>query len=143
MTAVFVKKFVEFNYEGFIGINKQGVTNTFGTLYTTSGNYIKYDYRKGSKADKQGKILDSHWDQISFLFDSTTGLVKTVSLLARKDVWFTPEEMTEYLSHKYHYNEKESTSEIKAFTNNEKLEEATVGITWDTTNGLLSFENVD
>ena len=140
---VFVKKFVEFNYEDFIGINKQGVTNTFGTLYTTSGNKIKYDYRKGSKADRQGKILDSHWDQISFLFDSTTGLVKTVSLLARKDVWFTPEEMTEYLSHKYHYNEKESTSEIKAFTNNEKLEEATVGITWDTTNGLLSFENVD
>ena len=140
---VFVKKFVEFNYEGFIGINKQGVTNTFGTLYTTSGNYIKYDYRKGSKADMQGKILDSHWDQISFLFDSTTGLVKTVSLLARKDVWFTPEEMTEYLSYKYHYNEKESTSETKAFTNNEKLEEATVGITWDTTNGLLSFKNVD
>ncbi len=140
---VFVKKFVEFNYEDFVGVNKQGVTNTFGTLYTTSGNTIKYDYRKGSKADKQGEILDSHWDQISFLFDSTSGLAKTVSLLARKDVWFTAEEMTEYLSHKYHDNEKGSTGDLKAFTNNETLEEATVGITWDTTNGLLSFEKVD
>lgn len=140
---IFVKKFVEFNYEDYVGVNKQVVTNTFGTLYTTSGNTIKYDYRKGSKADKQGKILDSHWDQISFLFDSTTGLVKTVSLLARKDVWFTPEEMTEYLSRKYHYNEKESSSNLKAFTNNETLEEATVGITWETTDGLLSFEHID
>lgn len=140
---IFVKKFVEFNYEDYVGVNKQVVTTTFGTLYTTSGNTIKYDYRKGSKADKQGKILDSHWDQISFLFDSTTGLVKTVSLLARKDVWFTSEEMTEYLSQKYHYNEKESSSNLKAFTNDETLEEATVGISWDTTNGLLSFENID
>lgn len=140
---VFVKKFVEFNYEDFVGINKQGVTNTFGTLYTTSGNYIEYDYRKGSKADKQGKILDSHWNQISFLFDSKTSLVKTVSLLARKDVWFTPEEMTEYLSQKYHYNEKGSTNDVKAFTNKETVEESTIGITWDTTNRLLSFENID
>ena len=140
---VFVKNFMEFNYEDFIGINKQGVTNTFGTLYTTSGNYIKYDYRKGSNADKQGKILDSHWDQISFLFDSKTSLVKTISLTARKDVWFTPEEMTEFLSHKYHYNENGSSGDIKAFTNKEKIEEATVGIAWDTANGLLTFEKID
>ena len=140
---VFVKNFMEFNYEDFIGINKQGVTNTFGTLYTTSGNYIKYDYRKGSNADKQGKILDSHWDQISFLFDSKTSHVKTISLTARKDVWFTPEEMTEFLSHKYHYNENVSSGDIKAFTNKEKIEEATVGIAWDTANGLLTFEKID
>lgn len=139
---VFVKKFVEFNYEDFIGVNKQVITNTFGYLYTTDGDYIHYDYRKGSIADMTVNVKDSHWDHISFLFDSRTGLVKAISLLARKDVWFTADEMTEYLIQKYHYYEKGSSDDIKAFMNAETLDEAKVGVTWDTIKGILTFVEI-
>lgn len=142
VVEVFVKKFVEFNYEDFIGVNKQVITNTFGYLYTTDGDYIHYDYRKGSIADMTVNVKDSHWDHISFLFDSRTGLVKAISLLARKDVWFTADEMTEYLTQKYHYYEKGSSDDIKAFMNAETLDEAKVGVTWDTIKGILTFVEI-
>lgn len=142
VVEVFVKKFFEFNYEEFIGVNKQVVTNTFEYLYTTDGDYIHYNYQKGATADREGKVKDSHWDNISFLFDSKTGLVKAISLVARKDVWFTADEMTEFLTKKYHYYKKESSDDLKAFMNAETLDEATVGITWDTTKGILTFVEI-
>lgn len=139
---VLVKSFTQFNYEDFIGVNKQTITNTFGHVYTTDGDDMIYNYRKGSVAEEEGVVKDANWDQILFRFDSSTGLVKAISLVAKKDVWFTPGEMTQYLTQQFYVYEKGTEDDFKAFTNAENFDDATVGITWDTTNGILTYVEI-
>lgn len=139
---VLVKSFTQFNYEDFIGVNKQTITNTFEHVYTTDGDDMIYNYRKGSVAEEEGVVKDANWDQILFRFDSSTGLVKAISLVAKKDVWFTPEEMTQYLTQQFYVYEKGTEDDFKAFTNAENFDDATVGITWDTTNGILTYVEI-
>lgn len=139
---VLVKSFTQFNYEDFIGVNKQTITNTFKHVYTTDGDDMIYNYRKGSVAEEEGVVKDANWDQILFRFDSSTGLVKAISLVAKKDVWFTPGEMTQYLTQQFYVYEKGTEDDFKAFTNAENFDDATVGITWDTTNGILTYVEI-
>ena len=139
---VLVKSFMQFNYEDFIGVNKQTITNTFEHVYTTDGDDMIYNYRTGSVAEEEGVVKDANWDQILFRFDSSTGLVKAISLLAKKDVWFTPGEMTQYLTQHFYVYEKGTEDDFKAFTNAENFDDATVGITWDTTNGILTYVEI-
>lgn len=139
---VIVKCFMQYNYEDYIGVNKQTVTNTFEHVYTTDGDDIIYNYRKGSVAEEEGVVKDANWDQILFRFDSSTGKVKAISLLAKKDVWFTPEEMVQYLSQRFYVYEKGSEEDFKAFMNAEGLKDATIGITWDMTNGILTYVEI-
>ena len=136
---VVVKNVMQYNYEDFIGVNKQTITNTFEHVYTTDGDDMIYNYRKGSVAEEEGVVKDATWDQIVFRFDSSTGLVKTISLLAKKDVWFTPEEMTQYLSKHFYVDETGGDEGVKAFTNAENFEEATIRVTWDMRNGILTY----
>lgn len=140
--VVVSNSFMKFNYEDFIGVNKQTITNTFGHVYTTDGDDMIYYYRKGSVAAEGGMVKDANWNQILFRFDSTKGLVKAISLLAKKDVWFTPEQMTKYLSQHFYVYEKGTEDDFKAFTNAVNFEDATVGITWDTTNGILAYTEI-
>lgn len=142
VVEVVVKSFTAYDYENYIGVNKQTVLNTFEYDYTSDGNDIIYNYRKGSVAEEEGVVKDANWDQILFRFDSSTGLVKAISLLAKKDVWFTMEEMTQYLSQHFYVYEKGTEDDFKAFMNAETLEDATVGITWDTTNGILTYVEI-
>lgn len=139
---VLVKSFMQFNYEDFIGVNKQTITNTFEHVYTTDGDDMIYNYRTGSVAEEEGVVKDANWDQILFRFDSSTGLVKAISLLAKKDVWFTPGEMTQYLTQHFYVYEKGTEEDFKAFTNAENFDDATIGITWDTTNGILTYVEI-
>lgn len=139
---VSVNSFMQYNYEDFIGVNKQTVTNTFESFYTTDGDDMIYNYSKGSVAEAAGAVKDTYWDFITFKFNSTTGLVKAIVLLAKKDVWFTPDEMTQYLSQRFYVYEKGTEEDYKAFINAENLEDATVGITWDTTNGILTYVEI-
>ncbi len=139
---VIVKCFMQYNYEDYIGVNKQTVTNTFEHVYTTDGDDIIYNYRKGSVAEEEGVVKDANWDQILFRFDSSTGKVKAISLLAKKDVWFTIEEMTQYLSQRFYVYEKGSEENFKAFMNVENFEDATIGVTWDMTNGILTYVKI-
>lgn len=142
VAEVIVKNFMEFNYEDFIGVNKNTVTGTFEYLYTTEGDDIIYNYRRGSLNEGNKLVKDANWDQILFRFNPSTGLVSAVSLLAKENVWFTPEEMTNYLSKKFHPYTEGTTADVKAFMNAETLDEATVGITWDTKNGILTFVQI-
>ena len=137
-----VKSLMQYNYEDFIGVNKQTITNTFDHVYTTDGDDMIYNYRKGSVAEEEGVVKDANWDQILFRFDSSTGKVKAMSLLAKKDVWFTPEEMVQYLSQRFYVYEKGSEDNFKAFINAESLEDATIGITWDMLNGILAYVEI-
>ena len=139
VVEVVVKSFMQYNYEDFIGVNKQMITNTFEHVYTTDGDDMIYNYRKGSVAEEEGVVKDATWDQIVFRFDSSTGLVKTISLLAKKDVWFTPEEMTQYLSKHFYVDETGGDEGVKAFSNAENFEEATIRVTWDMRNGILTY----
>jgi len=142
VVEVIVRGFMQYNYEDFIGVNKQTITNTFEHVYTTDGDDIIYNYRKGSVAEEEGVVKDSNWDQILFRLDSSTGKVKAVSLTAKKDVGFTPEEMTQYLSQRFYVYEKGSEKDFKAFMNAENIEDATIGITWNTTEGVLTYVEI-
>ena len=139
---VIVKSLMQYNYDDFIGVNKRTITNTFGHVYTTDGDDMIYNYRKGSVAEEENVVKDANWDQILFRFDSSTGKVKAISLLAKKDVWFTPEEMVQYLSQRFYVYEKGSEEDFKAFMNAEGLKDATIGITWDMANGILTYVEI-
>ena len=142
VVKVTVNSFMEYNYEEFIGAKRQMITKTFGFTYTTDGDDLIYNYRKGSLAEQRGAVKDPNWDYITFRFDSTTSLVKAIVLLAKEDVWFTPEEMTQHLSQRFYVYEKGTEEDFKAFINAENLEDATVGITWVTTNGILTYVEI-
>lgn len=139
---VTVKSFLAYNYENYLGASKTKVTNTFGKIYTVDGCDLIYDYRTGSEAEEKGAIKDANWDQILFRFDSNKKYVEAISLVAKSSVWFSSEEMTYYLSQVFFPYEKGSTENFKAFMNAETLDGSSVGITWDTTNGILTYVTI-
>lgn len=127
-----VKSFTQYNYEKLIGANKKAITDIFGFDYIADGNDIIY----------LSNQVENNWSQILFRFDSSTGLVIGISLLAKNDVWFTPEEMTQYLSQRFYVYEKGTEKNFKAFINAENFADATIGVTWDTTIGTLTFVQI-
>lgn len=142
VVEVLVKGFMAYNYADFIGKSKREVTNVFEFLYTTDGDDIIYNYSDGSVASVSGLVKDGNWDYISFRIDPKTGLVIAVTLLAKKDVWFTPENMVQYLSQLFYVYENGTEDTYKAFMNAETIEEATIGVTWDMTKGILTFVQI-
>lgn len=139
---VTVKGFMAFNYAEFIGKSKQEIINVFDYLYITDGDDMVYNYTDGSVASVSGLVKDENWDYISFRIDPKTGLVIAVTLLAKKNVWFTPENMTQYLSQLFYVYEKGTEETYKAFMNAETFEDATVGVTWDMVKGNLTFVQI-
>lgn len=139
---VSIKSFLAYNYENYLGASKTKVTNTFGKIYTVDDRDLIYDYRAGSTAEEKGAIKDANWDQILFRFDSNKRYVEAISLVAKSTVWFSPEELTEYLSQIFCAYEQGSTEDFKAFMNAESLDGSSVGITWDTTNGILTYVTI-
>lgn len=122
--------FVGCDYENYIGATFQKIEETFGDNYFMySSSDMIYDYSSE----------DNNWSLLWFTFDLNTNTVRSISLLAKDNVWFTPEEMTQHLSRRFYVYEKGSEEDFKAFINAEKLEDATVGITWDMTNVLLTY----
>lgn len=134
---VTVNSFMEYNYADFIGKSKNEVTNEFGFLYTTAGDDMIYNYRDGSEASESGLVRDDNWDYIIFRLDTKTGLVAAIELIAKDDVWFIPAQMTEYLAQLFYVYEEKTEENYKVFMNAETLEEAIVGVTWNTTTGAL------
>ena len=57
-------------------------------------------------------------------------------------MWFTPEEMTQYLSQRFYVYEKGTEKNFKAFINAENFADATIGVTWDITTGTLTFVQI-
>lgn len=137
-----VKSFLAYNYENYLGASETKVTNTFGIIFTVDDRDLIYDYRAGSTAEENGAIKDANWDQILFRFDSNKRYVEAISLVAKSPVWFSLEEMTEYLSQIFYVYEQGSTENFKAFMNAETLENSSVGVTWDTTNGILTYVTI-
>lgn len=140
------KVFWNMNYEDFLGTRWNDVANTFGTAFTRdeAKHYMYYDYSEGSLNDQQDNILDDNWSMLAFYFepDQNTGIVKAVALVQKADVWFTTEEMDQYLKEKYYVYEKGTEDTFKAYINNEDFEKATVGITWDMVNKVLMFQMI-
>ena len=88
----------------------------------------------GSLNYRQNNTLDDNWSSLYFVFDSDPyagGHVKGILLSAKDDVWFTADEMYQYLKEHYYVYEKGTEDDFKAFINSEDYENATVGITWD------------
>ena len=140
------KTFWSMNYEDFLGVKWNVVANTFGTAFTRdeAKKYMYYDYSKGSANDQQNMILDENWKMLAFYFDpdQNTGIVKAIALVQKDDAWFTAEEMNQYLKGKYHIYEKGTEADFKAFVNNADYEKATIGITWDMVNKVLTFVTI-
>lgn len=133
------KYFIAYDYSQFIGVTKQTVTETFGTIFESGTNSITYNYLKGSEAQISGMVKDKNWKAITFEFDPTTQLVVSIGMQANDDVWFTNIEMTNYLSELYYKYEKGTTDTYKAFINAEKFDDATVGIAWNYEDRTLVF----
>lgn len=141
VVEVNVKSFMNYDYEDFIGASKKTITDTFGTVYSLSENGIIYNYRHGSSAELKGLIKDVNWDQIYFKIDFLVDRVKAISMKAKKDSWFTSEEMNLFLLQRF-FVSPASTAEKKYYVNAEKSEEATIEITWDMTSKVLDFSEI-
>ncbi|MBR7031594.1 MAG: hypothetical protein IKI06_10240 [Prevotella sp.] len=133
------KYFVAYDYTQFIGATKKTVIDTFEGMYTSEDDTMIYNY----KGIAQQTIKDVNWEVISFTFNHDTQLVVSITLKAKDDVWFTNEEMYEYLSHEYYVYEQGTEDSYKAFINEEKYDDATVGITWDYNLRTLTYTKID
>lgn len=138
------KSFWNMNYEDFLGTKWNVVANTFGTAFTDDGQLRYYDYSEGSLNARLNTILEENWSMLAFHFDpdQNTGSVKAIYLMQNANAWFSVEDMAQYLSEKYYVYEKGTEETFKAYINNEDFEKATVGITWDMDNKLLSFVQI-
>lgn len=130
VVEVNVKEFVGCDYENYIGASSQEIIERFGDDYFMYGSSdMIYDY----------SAEDNNWSLLWITFDMNTNTVRSISLIAKNNVWFTPEEMAQHLSKRFYVYEKGSEEYFKAYINAENLEDATVGITWDMINGVLTY----
>lgn len=139
------KELFALNYEEYLGVTWNVIGNTFGTAFENLDGGLYYDYSKGSINYRLNTILDDNWSFIYFAFDSdpyASGRVNAIVLSAKSDVWFTAEEMYQYLKEHYYVYEKGTTDDNKAFINNEDYDNATVGITWDMKKMILTLVTI-
>lgn len=85
-----------------------------------------------------------NWDTMFVtMTEDYIGTATAIELTARENVWFTPEEMSQYLAEKYHSYNKESNDTINAYINDVDEEKATCKILWDIRNMKLTFQMIE
>lgn len=110
---------LRYDYCEFLGLGREDI-------------YEKFGRSPISDTDEQISYLLSEGDfrYLDFKFDTWTGLVKAVSVVAKEDPSFTNNEMRTYLNSAYYVYEKGTTDSMYAYINAETYDKATAGIIW-------------
>lgn len=136
-----VKSFLDKNYDELIGKNKDEAIQILGDNYHKEDNEITYYYDDEDPSWGLSTFFQRYsgnWFIKNIKFDAK-GVVYAITMNARKNVFFSPEEMTEFLKDRYYYDEKNSEEDFLVFKNAPKREDATVSITWNVVRGNLTF----
>lgn len=120
--------FMDYDYERFIGADRSSIKETFGsnTFYEDSTT-IMYTNNSGKFA------------YTTFRFDQITKLVKVVSLSAQQGTSLSTDEVETYLGKRFYVYEQGTETDFKAYINAATLADATIGITFDTENKVLTY----
>lgn len=114
------------NFDTFIGQSQSVIDNTFGTG-SVSGNSIYYfDYNLYVQA-------------LVFGMDQSTNTVKTISIMFQNLNDDFSKRLVDYLTNRFTVFEKGTDQHTKAFINASTLEDATIGITWNIDDSLLTY----
>lgn len=144
-----VNSILYFDYEDYVGATMKDIVGVFDRQNTTEDNVLVYKYNENyypSLLQKSG-----NWKSMYIRLNSISGLVDNISLVAKNDVWFTDYQISNYLSGRYttyqrtiKYDPIVGVSEAeleksKDYYIGNSLDEAKVGVTWNTDSKVLSF----
>ena len=128
VVEVIVKGLLPYIFDKFIGVDRTVIHETFGMISAVE--------------DEEEVIYQNVSDKIQYIrfgFNLLTDKVSVISLcLVNMDKGYV-EAMSEYLGNLYVTYDKGTTDDYKAYINHEKLEKASVGITWDVANLQITY----
>lgn len=146
---VTVNSILYFDYEDYVGATMKDIAGVFDRQNATDANILIYKYNENYYPSLQRK--SGNWKSMSIRLNSISGFVDNISLVAKDDVWFTDYQISDYLSERYTMYQRKieydgrmgipvsEFDKTKDFYIGNSLEEAKVGITWNTDSKTLSF----
>ncbi len=146
---VTIKSILYFDYEDYVGATMKDVVKVFARQNSTDKNVLVYKYNENYYPSLQQK--SGNWNSMYIRLNSISGFVDNISLVAKDDVWFTEYQISDYLSERYTMYKRTTKydpiigiseaelDKIKDFYIGKSLEEAKVGVTWNTDSKILSF----
>lgn len=137
-----VNAFITEEYESLLGLPQIDMVKFYGVVpfYANEQDWI---FKYNSVLFPKLRRPVGNWESLLVkMSDRWAGVVTRLELTAKEDVWFTAEEMNQYLSEKYHAYAEGTDETIKAFINNADYEKASVELLWDMTNKVLSYQMV-
>lgn len=133
-----VKAFLTEEYESLLGGTQ--LVNFYGVVpfYANEQDWI---FRYNSLLFPDLRRSVGNWDNMLVkMTDRWGGIVTSLVLTAKKDVWFSAEEMNQYLATYYHAYAEDTNETIKAYINNSDYNKASVELLWDMTNKVLTYQ---
>ena len=136
-----VKAFLTEDYESLLGGNKTYITNFLGVVpYSAPDGIEGYLVTYDSELFPQLRRETGNWNSMLIKMTNKLGEVTSVELVAKDDVWFTAEEMNQYLSERYHAYSDDTNETIKAYINNSDYDKASAKILWDMEKKILTYQ---
>ena len=144
-----VNSILYFDYEDYVGATMKDIVGVFDRQNTTEDNVLVYKYNENYYPSLQQK--SGNWKSMYIRLNSISGFVDNISLVAKDDVWFTDYQISDYLSGRYTTYQRTikydpiigvSEAELeksKDYYIGNSLEEAKVGVAWNTDSKVLSF----
>lgn len=126
LNAAAFNQIMDRNFDTFIGQSKSVIDNTFGTGYVSGNSIYYFDY-------------NSYVQALVFGMDQSTNTVKTISIMFQNLNDDFRKRLVDYLTNRFTVFEKGTDQHTKAFINASTLEDATIVITWNIDDSLLTY----
>lgn len=136
-----VNVFLSEDYESLLGSPQIDMVNFYGVVPFYSGEK-DWIFRYNSLLFPAERRNVGNWDSmlVKMSNDRWSGIVTGLILSAKDDVWFTADEMNEYLAGRYYAYPEDTDETIKAYVNNADYGKASVELLWDMNKKVLTFQ---
>lgn len=137
-----VNAFLTEEYESLLGKTQLEMVNFYGVVpfYADGEDWI---FRYNSLLFPQDRRNVGNWESLLVKMSNRwSGIVTSLVLTAKDDVWFTAEDFNQYLAKCYHTYAEDSNETTKAYINNSDYGKASVELLWDMNNKELTFQTV-
>lgn len=144
-----INNILYFDYEDYVGATLKDIVKVFNRQNATEDNVLIYNYNENFYPSLQQK--SGNWRSMGIRLNSTSGYVDNISLIAKDDVWFTEYQISDFLSDRYTMYQRDSSYndsmgippseyyKVKEYYIGNSLQEAKVGVTWNSESKILSF----
>ena len=137
-----VNAFLTEDYESLLGKTQPDMVNFYGVspFYADGEDWI---FRYNSLLFPELRRSVGNWESMLVKMSGRWGgIVTGLVLTAKEDVWFTAEEMNQYLAEHYHAYAEDTDETTKAYVNNADYGKASIELLWDMNNSVLTFQKV-